>query len=137
MNKLFLILFSTLITTSALSEIFIFKDCKSSEYSYEKNNYTLDLKKGLMTRNFIYDKNTFKKLRLNDISIKKVNSTTKGIIEENNLILSEISGYPTFYTQLIFNKKDGSVKIKTVLNNNEGVSLVSKCENVIKFIKET
>ena len=88
-----------------------------------------------MIRNFIYDENTFKKLRLNDISIKKVNSTTKRIKEENNLILSEISGYPAFYTQLIFNKNERSVKIKTVLNNTEGVSLVSKCEDVIDFKK--
>ena len=137
MKNLFLIFFLILTTTSASSEIFIFKNCKSADYNYDKNNYTLDLQKGLMTRNFVYDESTYDKLRLNDISVRRKNSTNKGIIEENNLIVSEISGYPAFYTQLIFNKKDKSVKIKTVLNNTEGVSLVSKCEDVINFKKES
>ena len=89
-----------------------------------------------MTREFIYSDESYKKLRLNDISIKKENSSFKGIIEENNLIISEVSGYPTFYTQLIFDKTNKSVKIKTVLNNNEGVSLISKCKKIIKYKKK-
>ena len=63
--------------------------------------------------------------------------TSKGIEEEDNLIVSEISGYPSFYTQMIFDKKDRSIKIKTVLNGTEGVSLVSICEDVISFKKES
>ena len=42
-----------------------------------------------------------------------------------------------FYTQIIFDKKDSSIKIKTVLNNTEGVSLIAKCENVVKYKKES
>ena len=67
----------------------------------------------------------------------KENVTNKGIVEENNLIVSEISGYPAFYTQMIFDKKDSSIKIKTVLNNTEGISLVSKCDNIINYKKES
>ena len=71
------------------------------------------------------------------MTVKKENITNKGIIIENNLIVSEISGYPAFYTQMIFDKKDSSVKIKTVLNNTEGVSLIAKCENVVEYKKES
>ena len=73
----------------------------------------------------------------NDITIKKENVTNKGITSENNLIVTEITGYPAFYTQMIFDKKDYSIKIKTVLNNTEGVSLIAKCEDVINFKKES
>ena len=38
---------------------------------------------------------------------------------------------------MIFDKKDRSIKIKTVLNGTEGVSLVSICEDVISFKKES
>jgi len=127
-----------ILTTQKLSsEIIIFENCKNNNYNYEKNQYILDLNKGLMTREFIYDEDSYKKLRSNDINVKKENVTNKGIVEENNLIVSEISGYPAFYTQMIFDKKDSSIKIKTVLNNTEGISLVSKCDNIINYKKES
>ena len=119
------------------AEIIIFKDCKGEQYKYEKNDYTIDLKKELMTREFIYSEESYKKLRLNDITIKKENKTTKGVTKVDTLIVSEISGYPAFYTQLIFDDLEKSIKIKTVLNNTEGVSLISKCEKIIKFKKQT
>jgi hypothetical protein len=50
--------------------------------------------------------------------------------------MSEISGYPAFYTQLIFDDLEKSIKIKNVLNNTEGVSLISKCQKIIKFEKQ-
>tara|TARA_X000001036_G_C20453352_1_gene714291 strand:+ start:143 stop:556 length:414 start_codon:yes stop_codon:yes gene_type:complete len=137
MRKILLILLFQLSFSSLFADIFVFKNCKSSDYKYQKNEYILNLKQGMMIREFIYDEESYKKLRLNDITVKKENTTSKGIVEENNLIVSEISGYPAFYTQMIFDKKDGSVKIKTVLNNTEGVSLVSKCEDVINFKKES
>ena len=137
MKKLLLLLFFLFWSKYSVSNIIIFQNCKSNDYNYEKNEYVLDLDKGIMTRKFIYDDESFKKLRLNDINIKKKNTTNKGITEENNLIVSEVSGYPAFYTQMIFNKNDASIKIKTVLNNTEGVSLISKCENVINFKKES
>ena len=137
MKKLFLLLFFLLWSKYSVSNIIIFQNCKSNDYNYEKNEYVLDLDKGIMTRKFIYDDESFKKLRLNDINIKKRNTTNKGITEENNLIVSEVSGYPAFYTQMIFNKNDASIKIKTVLNNTAGESLISKCENVVNYKKES
>ena len=118
------------------AEIIVFKDCSSEQYIYEKNDYILDLEKELMTREFIYSNDSYKKLRLNDITIKKDNTTTKGIIKIDGLIVSEIAGYPAFYTQLIFNQLEKSIKIKTVLNNAEGVSLISKCQKIIKYRKQ-
>ena len=89
-----------------------------------------------MTREFIYSEESYKKLRLNDMTTKKENITTKGVTKINGLIVSEIAGYPAFYTQLIFNELEKSIKIKTVLNNTEGVSLISKCQKIVKFKKQ-
>lgn len=119
------------------AEIIIFKDCKNNVYSYDKNDYIIDLNKKMMTREFIYDEKTYQKLRMNDITVKKENITNKGIIEENGLIVSEISGYPAFYTQMIFDKKNSNIKIKTVLNNTEGESLIATCKNIINYKKES
>ena len=118
------------------AEIIVFKDCSGEQYKYEKNDYILDLKKELMTREFIYSEESYKKLRLNDMTAEKENKTTKGVTKINGLIVSEITGYPAFYTQLIFNELEKSIKIKTVLNNTEGVSLISKCQKIIKFKKQ-
>ena len=137
MKKVFFVLFFQLLSIPSIAEILIFQNCKSNDYIYEKNDYVLDLEKGLMTREFIYSDESYKKLRLNDISIKKNNTTNKRIAEENDLYVSEISGYPAFYTQLIFNKKKANIKIRTVLNNTEGESLLSQCESVINYKKES
>ena len=137
MKKILIIFLLIFYPSLTIGEIIIFKDCKNDDYTYEKNEYILDLNKGMMTRKFIYDEISYKKLRLNDINLKKENVTSKGIAKENGLIISEISGYPAFYTQLIFDKKNSSVKIKTVLNSTEGESLVAKCENIINYKKES
>ena len=118
------------------AEIIVFKDCSGEQYKYEKNDYIIDLKKELMTREFIYSEESYKKLRLNDMTTEKENKTTKGIAKINGLIVSEIAGYPTFYTQLIFNELEKSIKIKTILNNTEGVSVLSTCKDVIKYKKQ-
>ena len=118
------------------AEIIVFKDCGSKQYNYEINDYTLDLEKELMTREYTYSEESYKKLRLNDFTIKKKNITTKRVAEVDGLIMSEIAGYPAFYTQLIFNELDKSVKIKTVLNNTEGVSLISMCRKILKYKKQ-
>ena len=118
------------------AEIIIFKDCSSEEFNYEKNDYILDLENELMTREFIYSQDTFKKLRLNDINTKKDNKTSKRVARLDDLIVSEIAGYPAFYTQLIFNELEKSIKIKTILNNTEGVSVLSTCKDVIKYKKQ-
>ena len=118
------------------AEILIFKDCSSEEFNYEKNDYILDLENELTTREFIYSQDTFKKLRLNDINTKKDNKTSKRVARLDDLIVSEIAGYPAFYTQLIFNELEKSIKIKTILNNTEGVSVLSTCKDVIKYKKQ-
>ena len=121
---------------SLTAEIIVFKDCNSKQFKYEKNDYTIDLKKELMTREFIYSEESYKKLRVDDATTKKENETTKGVAKINGLIVSEISGSPAFYTQLIFNELEKSIKIKTVLNNTEGVSLISNCQKIIRYKKD-
>ena len=137
MFKILFIFFFQFLILNSFADVIVFKNCKNENYTYEKNEYTLDLSKGIMTREFIYDEDSYKKLRLNDINIKKENITNKGIAEENDLIVSEISGYPAFYTQMIFDTFDKTIKIKSVLNNTEGISVVSKCEKVIKYKLES
>ena len=136
MKKTLIIIHVLFFFQSLTAETIVFKDCSSENYNYEKNDYIIDLKKELMTREFIYSEDSFKKLRLNDIAVKKENKTTKGVAKIDDLIVSEIAGYPAFYTQLIFNESEKNIKIKTVLNNTEGVSLISKCQKIIKFKKQ-
>ena len=137
MKKFLLIVFILFFFQNLSAEIIIFKECSSEKYSYEKNSYTIDLKQELMTRNFIYSEESYAKLKRNDITVQKENSTTKGVAKIDGLIVSEIAGYPAFYTQLIFNEFEKSIKIKTVLNNTEGVSLISMCKNIIKYKEQT
>ena len=137
MKKILAIYIIIFYPTLSIGEIIVFKDCKNNNYTYEKNEYILDLDKGFMTRKFIYDDDSYKKLKLNDITVKKENITNKGIAEENGLIVSEISGYPAFYTQMIFDTFDKTIKIKSVLNNTEGISVISKCKKIIKYKLES
>ena len=98
-----------------LAEILVFKNCTSKDYDFEKNDYKLDLKKGQMIREFTYTDETYERLRLNDMRVEKENTSTKGITKENGEIISEISGYPTFYTQMIFDTFDKTIKLKSCL----------------------
>ena len=136
MREILLILAVLFFFQKLNAEIIVFKNCNSDQYKYEKNDYTLDLNNELMTREFVYSEESYKKLRLNDIAIKKKNKTVKGVSKIDGLIVSEIAGYPAFYTQLIFDELDKSIKIKTVLNNTEGVSLISTCQEIIKYKKQ-
>ena len=120
-----------------LAEILVFKNCTSKDYDFEKNDYKLDLKKGQMIREFTYTDETYERLRLNDMRIEKENTSTKGITKENGEIISEISGYPAFYTQMIFDTFDKTIKLKSVLNNTEGISVLSNCEKIIKYKLES
>ena len=136
MREILLILTVLFFFPKLNAEIIVFKNCNSDQYKYEKNDYTLDLNNELMTREFIYTEESYEKLRLNDIAVKKKNKTVKGVSKIDGLIVSEIAGYPAFYTQLIFDELDKSIKIKTVLNNTEGVSLISTCQEIIKYKKQ-
>ena len=131
--RVFLILFFCSYSNLLFAEILVFKNCKSKNYEFEKNEYRLDIDQGLMTREFIYTDETYERLRFDDIRVKKENETTRVIIRENGLIISEISGYPAFYTQMIFDTFDKTIKLKSVLNNSEGISIISNCEKIIKY----
>ena len=137
MRKILLILFFQLSFSSSFAEILIFKNCTNKDYSFEKNEYKIDVEKRVMTREFIYSKETYEKLRLNDARVKRENSNTKGISKVDGQIISEISGYPAFYTQMIFDTFDKTIKIKSVLNNTEGISVISRCEKIIKYKLES
>ena len=90
-----------------------------------------------MTRNYIYNEKTFKKYRLTDISVKKENTITRFIYLENNKILTDRIGYPQFYTQLLFEKDNPKIRIKTVINNEEGLSEMSICKKIETFETES
>ena len=131
--RVFLILFFCIYSNFLFAEVLVFKNCKSKNYEFEKNEYRLDIDQGLMTREFVYTDETYERLRFDDIRVKKENETTRVIIRENGLIISEISGYPAFYTQMIFDTFDKTIKLKSVLNNSEGISIISNCEKIIKY----
>ena len=131
--RVFLILFFCIYSNFLFAEILVFKNCKSKNYEFEKNEYRLDIDQGLMTREFVYTDETYERLRFDDIRVKKENETRRVIIRENGLIISEISGYPAFYTQMIFDTFDKTIKLKSVLNNSEGISIISNCEKIIKY----
>ena len=137
-SKFFLlILFFNINLNHSNAEILVFKNCASKDYDFEKNDYKLDLNKGQMIREFTYTDETYERLRLNDMRVEKENTSTKGISKENGEIISEISGYPAFYTQMIFDTFDKTIKLKSVLNNTEGVSILSNCEKIIKYKLES
>ena len=137
MKKTIYIFLFFIITSSLSAEILVFKNCTSENYDFDKNDYKLDLKKGQMIREFTYTEETYERLRLNDMRVEKENTTTKGITKENGEIISEISGYPAFYTQMIFDTFDKTIKLKSVLNNTEGISILSNCEKIIKYKLES
>jgi len=135
--KFLIFLFFFFYFNSVNSEIIILSSCDNKRDGFLKNEYILDLEKSLMTRNFIYNEKTFKKYRLTDISVKKENSLTRFIYQEDNKIFTERVGYPQFYTQLLFEKKNLNIKIKTVINNEEGLSEMSKCKKIEVFEEES
>ena len=137
MRKILLILLLQLSFSSSIAEILVFKNCTSEDYEFEKNEYKIDIAKGLMIRDFVYTDDTYERLRMNDMRVKKENISTKGVTKENGEIITEISGYPAFYTQMIFDTFDKTIKLKSVLNNTEGISILSNCEKIIKYKLES
>ena len=131
--SVFLLNFQTIV----FSQIMHLTNCKDLRHSFIKNEYILDFDKSLMTRNFVYDNKTYKKLKLTDLSIKKENSIKKFIYEENNLFFTDKVGYPQFYTQLLFEKNNPIIRIKTVINNEEGTTKLSTCGKVDVFEEES
>ena len=119
------------------AEIIILSTCVNNKDGFLKNEYILDLDRSLMTRNYVYNEKTFKKYRVTDMSVKKENTLNRFIYEENNKILTDKIGYPQFYTQLLFEKDNPKIMIKTVINNEEGISVMSNCKKIERFEKES
>ena len=122
---------------NSYGEIIILSSCNNQKDGFFKNEYTLDLEKLLMTRNYVYNEKTFKKYRVTDLSVKKNNTLTKFIYREDNKILTDKVGYPQFYTQLVFKIDTPNIMIKTVINNEEAISLLSECKKIERFQKES
>jgi hypothetical protein len=96
MKKKFIMICFFLFSSSLSAEILVFKNCKSEDYEFEKNEYKIDINKGVMTREFVYTDETYQRLRVNDMRTQKENTSTKGVSKENGEIITEISGYPAF-----------------------------------------
>ena len=123
--------------TFVFSEIMHLTGCKNLKDGFIKNEYILDFEKSLMKRNYIYDSKTFKKYRTTDLSVKQENIVERFIYEDESLILTDKIGYPQFYTQLVFERNKRLIKIKTVINGDEGISKISTCNKVEVFVKES
>ena len=134
---LILLFFIILPFQSLKSEIIIMSACDDKQDEYLKNEYILNLNELIMTRNYVYKEKTYQKYRLTDLSIKKSNTYVRNIYEENGKILTHKHGYPQFYTQILFEKGKQEIYIKTVLNDEEGISKISTCKKIEKFDKES
>ena len=131
---LFLIIFSS---QNLKSEIIILSLCDDKEDEFLKNEYILNLDELIMIRNYIYKEKTYQKYRITDLSVKKSNSYVRNIYQENGKILTHKHGYPQFYTQILFEIGKTEIFMKTVLNDEEGMSKISNCKKIEKFKKES
>ena len=121
----------------AKSEIIVLSKCDDKQDEFLKNEYILNLNELIMTRNYVYKEKTFQKYRLTDLSVKKTNTYVRNIYEENGKILTHKHGYPQFYTQILFEKGKQEIFMKTVLNDEEGISKISNCKKIEKFKEES
>ncbi len=119
------------------SEVIIMSKCDDKQDEFLKNEYILNLDELIMTRNYVYKEKTYQKYRLTDLSIKKSNTYVRNIYEENGKIFTHKHGYPQFYTQILFEIGKPEIFMKTVLNNEEGMSKISNCKKIEKFKKES
>jgi len=122
---------------SLKSDIIIMSKCDDKQDKFLKNEYILDLDELIMTRNYVYKEKTFQKYKVTDLSVKKSNSYVRNIYEEDGKILTHKHGYPQFYTQILFEKGKQEIFMKTVLNDEEGISKISTCQKMEKFKKES
>jgi len=119
------------------SQIIIMSVCDDKQDEFLKNEYILNMNELIMTRNYVYKEKTYRKYKLTDLSVKKSNSYVRNIYEENGNILTHKHGYPQFYTQILFKKGKQEIFMKTVLNDEEGISKISTCKKVEKFENES
>ena len=135
--KFVIILFILFPAQQLKSEIIIMSLCDDQQDEFIKNEYILNLNELIMTRNYIYKEKTYQKYRITDLSVKKKNSYVRNIYEENGKILTHKHGYPQFYTQILFEKGKQEIFMKTVLNDEVGISKISTCKKIEKFKKES
>ena len=132
---LFLLFF--FISFNSQSEIIVLKKCDHKEDGFLKNEYILNLNELIMTRNYVYNEQTYQKYKVTDLSVKKKNSYVRNIYEENGKILTLKHGYPQFYTQILFVKDKPEIFVKAVLNDVESLSKISTCKIIEKFDQES
>ena len=136
-SSLIFFLFLFLPFQNLKSEIIIMSACDDKQDEFLKNEYILNLNELIMTRNYVYKEKTYQKYKLTDLSVKKSNTYVRNIYEENGKILTHKHGYPQFYTQILFEKDKKEIFIKTVLNDEEGISKISTCKKIEKFQNES
>ena len=119
------------------SEIIILSACDDKQDEFLKNEYILNLNELIMTRNYVYKEKTYQKYKITDLSVKKSNSYVRNIYEENGKIFTHKHGYPQFYTQIFFEKGKKEIFMRSVLNDEEGISKISTCKKIEKFEKES
>ena len=119
------------------SDIIILSACDDKQDEFLKNEYVLNLDELIMTRNYVYKEKTYQKYRITDLSVKKSNTYVRNIYKEGKKILTHKHGYPQFYTQILFEIGKPEVFMKTVLNDEEGITKISNCEKIEKFQKES
>ena len=135
--KFVFILFVLFPAQQLKSEVIIMSLCDDQQDEFIKNEYILNLNELIMTRNYIYKEKTYQKYRITDLSVKKKNSYVRNIYEENGKILTHKHGYPQFYTQILFEKGKQEIFMKTVLNDEVGISKISTCKKIEKFKEES
>ena len=135
--KFVIILFVLIPAQQLKSEVIIMSLCDDQQDEFIKNEYILNLNELIMTRNYIYKEKTYQKYRITDLSVKKKNSYVRNIYEENGKMLTHKHGYPQFYTQILFEKGKQEIFMKTVLNDEVGISKISTCKKIEKFKKES
>ncbi len=135
--KFVIILFVLFPAQQLKSEVIIMSLCDDQQDEFIKNEYILNLNELIMTRNYIYKEKTYQKYKITDLSVKKKNSYVRNIYEENGKILTHKHGYPQFYTQILFEKGKQEIFMKTVLNDEVGISKISNCKKIEKFKKES
>jgi len=134
--KYFIIFLLLILPIQSLkSEIIVMSACDDKQDEFLKNEYILNLNELIMVRNYVYKEKTYQKYRLTDLSVKKSNSYVRNIYEENGKILTHKHGYPQFYTQILFEKGKQEVYMKTVLNDEEGISKISTVKKLKKLRK--
>jgi hypothetical protein len=135
--KLINLIFIFLFISNSQAEKIILSSCDNKRDGFLINEYILDLDQSVMTRNYVFNEKTYQEYRVTDLSVKKQNKIERLIYREDNKILTEKLGYPQFFTQLIFEIDSPLIRIKTVINNEEGVDLLSTCKRVERFKKES